>query len=672
LGEGVVSRVVRTGESALIADVSQDPDYSPAQPATRSQLSVPMRREDRVIGVINLESPELAAFDQDDLAVIERLADHAAIAIENANLYHESQRRAEDKTLLYDISLTVSSHLALALVLEAVYERLRDVWDPPVFYIALYDPEEDALDFPIYVDRGGQLEPFRQFLAEQPGFSAWIVRNRKPILIRDWQKEAETSSVQGIPIGDATRSWLGVPLVAGERMVGVMSVQDYEPNVYGEEHMRFLSTIASEVAIAIENARLYQETQQRLKELTLLFDTSAAVSKSLALDHVLHTTAEQITAALAADACTISTWDREGDVLVTQLDYSPDPEAWEPEAPGTVYPLENHPSSRWVLIERLSLVVQASDPDADPAALAWMKERDVKSLLMAPLVVRDEAIGLLELVQTGEEREFTSTETSLCQTLANQAAAALENANLYEGVKQANQAKSEFIDFVAHELKQPMTSMQGYAKMLTLGIGGELNDTQQQFVDVITANVDRMGKLVNDLLEISRLEAGRTKLKLAPVQLRAIVDETVTHTRTEIEARRHTLEVEAPADLPPVLGDRERLVQILTNLVSNAYKYTPDGGFIRITVNGHDRLEAPPGHLCVSVSDTGIGMTPKDIAKLDEKFYRADDDLVQQQPGTGLGVSITRNLVELHGGEFLIESEPGQGSTFCFTVPIAE
>jgi signal transduction histidine kinase len=216
-----------------------------------------------------------------------------------------------------------------------------------------------------------------------------------------------------------------------------------------------------------------------------------------------------------------------------------------------------------------------------------------------------------------------------------------------------------------------MTAMQGYSKLLTMGIGGELNDTQREFVEVINSNVDRMGKLVNDLLEISRLEAGRTQLKLSPVDLKEIVEEAVTNTRTEIEARKHNLQVETPKDLPPVLGDRERLIQILINLVSNAYKYTPEGGTIRITVDGHDHLEVPRGHVCVSVSDTGIGLSPQDIASLEEKFFRADHDLVQQQPGTGLGVSITRNLVKLHGGEFLVESEPGQGSTFYFTVPIA-
>lgn len=408
-------------------------------------------------------------------------------------------------------------------------------------------------------------------------------------------------------------------------------------------------------------------TSSALDELTLLFETSVAISRSPDLDNVLHTIAQQITTALAADGCTISSWDREQEALVTLLDYSPDPDGWKPESR-----LAGCPTLQRVLTQGQPIAIRVNDPDADLIAAAWMKEEGVRSLLMLPLVVRNEAIGLLELVQSYQEREFTPTEIALCQTLANQAAAALQNADLYKGVQAAYQAKSEFIDFVAHELKQPMTAMQGYAKMLMMGIGGELTDTQKQFVQVINSNVDRMGKLVNDLLDISRLEAGRIKLKLAPVHIQEVVAETVANARTAIEARHHTLEVDVPDDLPPVLADREHLVQILGNLLSNAYRYTPDGGTIRIAVSSHDCPELPVGHLCVSVSDTGIGMSPQDLVKLGEKFFRADHALVCQQPGTGLGVSITRKLVELHGGQFMIESEAGRGSTFYFTVPTGD
>lgn len=229
----------------------------------------------------------------------------------------------------------------------------------------------------------------------------------------------------------------------------------------------------------------------------------------------------------------------------------------------------------------------------------------------------------------------------------------------------------DFIDFVAHELKQPMTAILGYTKMLIMGIGGELTDTQRQFVQVIDANANRMGKLVNDLLEISRLEAGRIKLNLAPVHLQEIVEETISEAQSEIEARHHTLEVDIPEALPPVMGDRERLIQILSNLVSNAYLYTPKGGTIRIAVEKRTDLEERPPHLLVSISDTGIGMSPQDLAQLGESFFRADHELVHTQRGTGLGVSISRHLVELHGGDLLVESEVDRGSKFSLMVPIA-
>jgi signal transduction histidine kinase len=322
-------------------------------------------------------------------------------------------------------------------------------------------------------------------------------------------------------------------------------------------------------------------------------------------------------------------------------------------------------------------------PDAgSPTSRTWAEEegrrsRELGLVLFLPLRGSGEDANLAGWVALGPRpsgEPYTPADLRLLTALADLTAIAIENARLHEQVRETDRAKSEFIDFVAHELKQPMTAIQGYAKMLAMGIGGPLNDTQDQFVEVINNNVDRMGKLVNDLLEISRLEAGRTQLKLAPIRLDEVVDEIVANTRTEIEARHHHLEIETPGELPPVLGDRERLVQILTNLVSNAYKYTPDGGTIRIAVasarNGEDSFEIPPGHVCVRVSDTGIGMSPQDLVKLGEKFFRADEDLVQEQPGSGLGVSITRNLVALHGGEFFVESEPGVGSTFAFTIPV--
>ena len=270
---------------------------------------------------------------------------------------------------------------------------------------------------------------------------------------------------------------------------------------------------------------------------------------------------------------------------------------------------------------------------------------------------------------TGEP--YSPQDLRLMAALVDRAALTMENHQLQEGMVELDQSGIEFMDFVAHELKQPMTSVKGYAKMLTLGIGGELNETQSQFVQVIASNVDRMGKLVDDLLEISRLESGRIKLAPEQLQPREILDQALAAIKPEVEAREHTIEVNVPGELPLVTGDRNRLLQILGYLLSNACRYTPEGGTIRASVGEPDSAAASPETLLFSISDTGIGISPEDLVRLD-KFYRADHDLVVSQPGLGLGISIARGLIALHGGELSIESEPDRGSTFSFTVPVAQ
>jgi signal transduction histidine kinase len=249
--------------------------------------------------------------------------------------------------------------------------------------------------------------------------------------------------------------------------------------------------------------------------------------------------------------------------------------------------------------------------------------------------------------------------------LPGQASLAVENLRLGEALDRAKAANEEFVDLVAHQLKQPITAAKGYTQLLLLGMGGELAPVQRQFLDVIAANVERMGMLVNDLLEVCRLEAGRIGLTLAPVSLGEVLDEALVATRAEVESRHHDLEVDTPQDLPPVLADRERLVQVLAHLLQNACRYTPDGGRIEVLA------QRQKGRVAVRVVDSGIGLSAGDMRRLGEKFFRGEHPLVQSQPGNGLGLAIARRLVALHGGELRVESEPGRGSTFAFTLPAA-
>ncbi|HSD83596.1 MAG TPA: HAMP domain-containing sensor histidine kinase, partial [Anaerolineae bacterium] len=264
------------------------------------------------------------------------------------------------------------------------------------------------------------------------------------------------------------------------------------------------------------------------------------------------------------------------------------------------------------------------------------------------------------------------------------------NAQLYEEVKRANDAKSEFVSIVSHELKTPMTSMKGYTDLLVKGMAGPISDMQAQFLGTIRANVDRMSTLVNDLLEVSRIETGRLKLDVKPLELAIALDETLRTTKAQIEDRQQTLELKVPDALPLVKADKARVIQVLTNLISNAYKYTPTGGCITIEVTPQSVVEpshamkgeipasqfdsnfAPnmAGYVWCAIKDTGVGISEEDQAKLFQKFFRSGDQAVREQPGTGLGLSITKSLIELQKGAIWVESQVGAGSTFAFSLPI--
>ncbi len=229
----------------------------------------------------------------------------------------------------------------------------------------------------------------------------------------------------------------------------------------------------------------------------------------------------------------------------------------------------------------------------------------------------------------------------------------------------ANRSKSEFVSVVSHELKLPMTSIKGYSDLMISGATGALNENQTNFLNTIRNNVNRMATLVSDLADISRIESGNLRLEPREVPVWDVIDEVVTLTRTQVTQKNQTVTVDIPSELPKAWCDRNRLAQILTNLVSNANKYTQDGGAIVVHATRED------GMIQIKVEDNGLGMTPEDQQKLFSKFFRSADEKIREAPGTGLGLSITKNLIELQGGKIWFESEFRKGTSFYFTVPVS-
>jgi signal transduction histidine kinase len=297
-----------------------------------------------------------------------------------------------------------------------------------------------------------------------------------------------------------------------------------------------------------------------------------------------------------------------------------------------------------------------------------------KASVVVSIQREERVIGVI-LVETSSRTGFSSEIQAFLTRLSDQAAIAISNAQLYAGIQTANIAKSQFVSAAAHELKNPLTSIKGYSDLLVGGAVGPVNDGQARFLATIRSNADRMSTLVSDLQDISRIEAGQLRLQYSAVAVPEVFDEVVYCLRKQIDEKEQELRLDFPEDLPPVWCDNTRLIQILTNLVSNACKYTARQGEISIqaeqVLNQWD-TEGAGEVVYFSVQDSGTGISLDDQKKIFQQFFRSEDPRVREVTGTGLGLSITKNLVEMQGGKIWFESIPDHGTTFHFTIPVAE
>jgi signal transduction histidine kinase len=300
------------------------------------------------------------------------------------------------------------------------------------------------------------------------------------------------------------------------------------------------------------------------------------------------------------------------------------------------------------------------------------------SQLVIPIRRESKVIGLFLLESTRPEA-FQQDVLAFLSRLSDHATIAITNGQLYTEVQQANIAKSEFVSLVAHELKNPMTSIKGYAELLAVGAVGPMTEMQSNFLGTIRSNIERMKSIVEDLNDNSKIEAGRLRLDFKAVNVAEVTENVVRSTRRQIDDKKQTIEVQLPEALPLIWADRTRVEQILVNLVSNSNKYTQEGGQISIaaekTISPRQSAKGDGDGqdvVHIWVKDNGLGMTPADQKKIFQKFFRSDDDQARKSPGTGLGLNITKSLVEMQGGRIWFESEFRNGTTFHITIPISE
>ncbi|MEM7333023.1 MAG: response regulator [Chloroflexota bacterium] len=455
--------------------------------------------------------------------------------------------------------------------------------------------------------------------------------------------------------------WQYIPIIvisAADDMRSVvkgieLGAEDYLPKPFNPMLLK------ARIRASLEKKRLYDREQARMAELATMQTVDAQLNATLDAKRAMEITLEWAMSYSQAEAGIL------GEIIDGQINVL--------AAQGYSYEtaIDNN---QFLLPDELPAVKEA----CMSGNMSYVPETNGVGLLartqsqLAIPIKREKQIMAMLLLESSTAKRWDHETMMFLQRLCTHAAIAIANGKLYEVVQSANNAKTEFVSFVSHELKTPMTTIKGYTDLLVTGSFGEVNETQTSFLNTVRANVERMSRLVSDLEDVSRIEAGHLELETDLVSLQELIDEVMHSTMTQIDAKEQTLQLDIPSDLPPVWGDRTRLVQIFTNLVSNAYKYTPENGRITISANETSEVTEQDDEMAmvhVSVSDTGLGIREEDQEGIFDKFFRASDELAKKSPGTGLGLNITKNLVEMHNGRIWFESEFRKGTVFHVMIP---
>jgi signal transduction histidine kinase len=673
LGVGLTSEIIRQGQPIVTDDYMGEclrRNIPPAGKAERAWMGVPLNAGDRLEGVMTVSSSEPGVrYTPDQLKIFSAVADQAAAIVDKARLYSEMEERARQLVILNEVGSAISSSLDLQTVLNLITEKAADILEAEAGSLFLTDPETGELVFQVAVGpTGGELVGLR--LPPGTGIVGATAQTQEPIIVNDVQQDRRWFSGPDESGGFITRALLSVPLVSKDESIGVLQVLNKrDDSPFDEQNQQLLMSFASQAAVAIENASLFKQTDEalaaRVAELSMFQQIDHALNATLDYSRVIELTLDWAMLATEAEVGVVATLDEEsgGLFVVASRGYPPEFDRYR-EKP---WPVSNGIVGRVVRTGQTAVV---DDVAADPDYV--MIAPKTRAQLTVPIRMGAQVVGVINL-ESSEEAGFREDDVHFVTRLADRAVVPIQNAKLYEQVKKANEAKSQFVSVVAHELKIPMTSIKGYARLLELGYDS-IDESRKDFIKTITSNVDRMSKMVNDLLDISRIETGRLKLEMEEVSIANIVDETLDSLRSDIEEKELELKLSVPEDLPVVWGDRTRLVQVLINLVSNAYKYTIEGS-VHIEAEAVELPTPYNGDLgnfvrC-SVRDTGIGISPENQERLFKSQFVRFENAVDVAPGHGLGLWLVNRLTQMQGGELTFESELGKGSTFAFTVPVA-
>jgi signal transduction histidine kinase/putative component of toxin-antitoxin plasmid stabilization module len=636
----------------------------------RTILAVPLLRENKALGTIVLRRRDIRPFEDKHIALLKTFADQAAIAIENVRLFNQTKESLEQQTAISEVLRVISGTPSdVKPVLDAVAERAIRLCDAKA--ATIYVLEGNVLRRTAFQGPpellGSEALPFTpetltgRTIAEGKAIHVPDIEQEQGVYPRSWQAAQKLGG----------HSMLSVPLRREGRPFGTMFLRRTEVRPFSDKQIALANTFADQAAIAIENVRLFNETTEALEQQKASGEVLGAISSSIAdttpvFDKVLEScerlfNAGQLVILLLGD---------DGQLRVGAV------RGRESEQTRKAFPVPLAGTATEIAIrERRALtyanVLEGSDVPDGLRRVAQRVGRNY-AVAIAPMIWESRGIGVILL---GREKleAFSDKEMGLLRTFADQAVIAIQNARLFREIQEksaqleiANKHKSDFLANMSHELRTPLNAIIGFSEVLMEKMFGEVNEKQADYLKDIHESGRHLLSLINDILDLSKIEAGRMDLEISSFHLPTALSNAMTLVRER--AQRHGIRLGLDVDprLGELLADERKVKQILVNLLSNAVKFTPDGGHVDVIAKQDTTKVA------IAVKDTGIGIAPEDQAAVFEEFKQVGRDYTRKAEGTGLGLALTKRFVELHGGEITLASQPGKGSTFTVTLPIRQ
>lgn len=686
VGNGIVGRVAQTDNYVLTNDASHEPYFRPSlRIQVNSELALPLRYDGQVVGVLNVDSEQKNAFDESDLAILTIAADQIANAIQNAGQVEQLENRAMQLEMnnqrllaLNDVGRLLTGTLEPIEIYRIIYHKIiHPILQAPHFAIALYDSRLQIIRYVFAVTDFAEIE-----VADLPPFPL------DADLISNTIQSCETvmavlddQTADLLPNGrlaELTATYLLItPMVTSDNVLGVIIAQSHAPQTFTDIEKTFISTLASQTSIALENARLFKQTMERATRLETLTALSGSMRAAETLQEMIAATLENAINAVNGSLGSLYLIKEQDDrqVVVCEGVYPHDPRLI-----GRTFALGEGITGHIALTGHVHItedMAHASQARFYPEEQNLVQKSAIRSGIGLPLYAQERITGVL-YISLPHRHKFTAEEIDFLVAISEIAGSALERLTLlhtledrvevrtqelklaYEQLQVLDHLKTKFVSDVSHELRTPITNMSLYLDLLDKS----KPEKRSRYMEVLRKQTQRLIRLIEDILSLSRLDMG-PKLNFQKLDINLLVWELLPTLEDFMEKLALTTELTLAADLPLIDADRAQCTQVFLNLMMNAIQYNRPNGRIQITTTWRPDTD----QVCLTIADTGIGIPAEDQPHIFDRFYRGQHAGSSNIPGTGLGMSIVQEITKLHHGSITFDSQIGEGATFSVWLP---